>query len=127
MTETVEDIALVKFLSTTVLTPVANETTNGAWGEFEIVNLGTAPTNGELAVTVFISHLGAQVKYQTRDLDDPVVGANGGSARGTVHFPLDQLPWPGDWEMSFQISLGINKGISDDARYPFRVEHELDR
>jgi hypothetical protein len=125
MSEEIEDIPYVKFLSTEVLTPVANEATLGVWGEYEIVNIGTAPTTGELSVTVFIGHSGATWKYQSRDLDDPVLDANGGSYKGTVHFPLDQLPWPGDWDMGFQVNLGINKGISDHVGVPFKVEHAV--
>ena len=124
MTETVEDIALVKFLGAPeVLTPEANEATHGVWGRYEIVNLGTAPTTGELSVTAFVCYSNAVVKYQSRDLDDPVLEANGGSYQGTVHFPLDDLPWPGDWAMDFQINLGTNKGISDGCSVPFRVQH----
>lgn len=124
MTETVEDIALVKFLGTPeVVTPVANEATHGVWARYEIVNMGTAPTDGELSVSVHLCYSNAQVTYQSRNLDDPVLEANGGSYQGTVHFPLDQMPWPGDWEMGFQINLGINKGISDSVDVPFTVEH----
>ena len=124
MTETVEDIAFVKFYGVPeVVTPVANEATQGVWGRYEIVNMGTASTDAELSVSVHLCYRGAVVTYQSHNLDNPVVEANGGSYQGTVHFPLDQMPWTGDWEMGFQVNLGINKGISDSVDVPFQVEH----
>lgn len=123
MSEAVEDISYVKFLSTEVVTPVANEATHGVWGTYEIVNIGTAPTDGEHSVSVFIGYSGAQWRDSTRDLNDPVLDANGGSYRGTAHFPLEDLPWAGEWQMSFQVNRGVNQGITDVVHMPFTVEH----
>ena len=123
MTETVEDIAFVKFYGMPeVVTPVASEATHGVWGRYEIVNMGTAPTDGEMSVSVDLCYQNTQFTYQSHALDNPVLEANGGSYQGTVHFPLDQMPWPGEWEMGFQVNLGFNKGISDSIAVPFRVE-----
>ena len=76
MTETVEDIAFVKFYGVPeVVTPVANEATQGVWGRYEIVNMGTASTDAELSVSVVAPapkrtrHDGAGVKVAGRDAD----------------------------------------------------------
>jgi hypothetical protein len=124
MSETIEDTCLVKFLcDPEVVTPVASDATQGAWGSYEIVNLGTAATTGEHSISVFISYSGAQWRDSTRKLDDPVLEANGGSYKGAAHFRMDELPWAGDWVMSFQVNRGVNEGITDVVHVPFRVEH----
>ena len=124
MTETLEDICYVKFLGTPeCVTPVVTEATQGVWGTYEIVNIGTAPTTGEHSVSVFISYQGAQWRDRTHDLDNPVLEANGGAFQGTAHFPMEDLPWPGEWYMTFQVNRGVNEGITDVVHVPFTVQH----
>jgi hypothetical protein len=118
-----EDICYVKFLSTEVVTPVANDATQGVWAKYEVVNVGTAPTDHEHSVSVAVCFSNTVIHDRDHRLDSPTLEPNGGSYEGTVHFPLDELPWVGEWEMVFQVNQGINRGISDSAHVPFAVEH----
>jgi hypothetical protein len=124
MSEELEDICYVKFVSTEIVTPVANDATQGLWATYEVVNIGTAPTDHEHSVAVGPCFSNTSIgDGRDHRLDDPILEANGGSYKGTVHFPMDELPWEGDWELSFMVCVGVNKGISDSASLPFKVEH----
>jgi hypothetical protein len=124
MSEMPPDISYVKFVrDPEIMTPVVNEATQGVWARYEVVNIGTAPTTGADVVSLAVCFSGTVIHDQEHALDNPVLDANGGSYQGTVHFGLDDLRFPGEWEMVIQVNRpGSGQGISDVAHLPFTVE-----
>jgi hypothetical protein len=55
--------------------------------------------------------------------DNPVLAANGGSHKGTVHVHADHMRVNGDWELVIAIpAKGIGQGFTDEVRLPFKVD-----
>jgi hypothetical protein len=122
MSEAPQDIAYLKITSSEILTPHVTPSTHGVWARYEVVNIGTAPTDHDHDIGWGVSYQGAQV---TSDLHtfEPPLEANGGSYQGTINIGPEHLQFEGDWELFVQCNLGINQGISDSVNLPFTVSH----
>jgi hypothetical protein len=120
MSEAPQDIAYVKLTSSQVVTPEVTPTTQGVWAEYEVVNIGTAPTDHDHDISWGVAYMGAQMFGDSHQFD-PALEANGGSYKGAVHVGMEHLQFEGDWELVIQCDLGINKGISDSVHLPFKV------
>jgi len=122
MSEVPHDISYVKILKVELLTPAASEHSQGLWGEYEVVNIGTAPTTDGDVVAAAVCFSGTVIHSKEHRLDNPVLEPNGGSFKGTFHFPWDQLPYGGDWELVLQVDRpGIGE-TSDAEHHPFTVD-----
>lgn len=116
------DIAYVKFVSNENLTAAVTPSTQGCWARYEVVNIGTAPTDDEHTIGYGVS-LEGTVMYTETHRFSPPLEPNGGSYQGTIHIAPDHLRFEGNWELWIQCDLGINKGISDEVSMPFTVSH----
>jgi len=117
-----QDIAYLKITSAELVTPAVTPSTLGVWARYEVVNIGTAPTDADHDVAWAVGYSGAAMFTGEHDFDPPVA-ANGGSYQGTIHVGPEHLQFEGDWELVIQCDLGINKGISDSVHLPFTVSH----
>jgi hypothetical protein len=124
MSEAPQDIAYLKFTASEIVTPHVTPSTLGVWATYEVVNIGTAPTDGDHDVTWGAGFMGAAMPgAEGSHKFDPPLEANGGSYRGTINIAPEHLQFEGDWELVIQCDLGINKGISDSVHLPFTVSH----
>lgn len=123
VSEVPHDIPYLKFSATEVVTTRVTEATNGLWATYEIVNIGTAPTTAEDMVIGAACFQGTQVHTAEHHFDNPVIAANGGSHKGTLHFEAHTVGINGDWELYFGIpAKEIGGGFIDDSRLPFKVD-----
>jgi len=122
MSEEPTDIPLMEFVSTELITATVTHDTNGLWATYEVVNMGTAPTDREDLVMAAVIYQGTQLHSAEHRFDDPVLAPNGGSHKGSIHIHPEHLPIDGDWELYIAIpNKGIGEGFRCDARYPFKV------
>lgn len=123
MSEAPKDIPLLKFGSTELVTATVTHDTNGVWGQYEVVNMGTAPTDKDDMVIAAVIFQNNQLHTAEHHFDDPVIEPNGGSHKGSINIRPEHLAFDGDWELYIGIpNKGIGQGFRDEARYPFKVE-----
>jgi hypothetical protein len=122
VSEAPQDIAYLKITSSEVVTPHVTPSTLGVWARYEVVNIGTAPTDHDQDVSWGAGFSGAEIAGGSHQFDPPLE-ANGGSYSGTIQIGPEHLQFEGDWELVIQCDLGINKGISDSVHLPFTVSH----
>jgi hypothetical protein len=116
------DIPLVKFTSSEMVTPAVTPETQGAWARYEVINMGTAPTDHDHNLSWGAAFSGTVLAEDTHDFAPPLE-PNGGTCSGAIHVPPDKLAFEGDWELVIQLDLGVNQGISDVVHLPFTVSH----
>lgn len=122
MSEMPQDIPYLKITSSEMVTPAVTPATLGVWARYEVVNIGTAPTDHDHDVSWAVGFSGAQIFGDVHKFDSPVA-ANGGSYQGAIHVGPEHLQFEGEWELVIQCDLGINQGISDAVHLPFTVSH----
>jgi hypothetical protein len=117
-----ENICYLKITSAEVVTPVVTPATLGLWARYEVVNIGTAPSDHDHDVSWGVAFSGTEIHGDNHQFDPPIE-ANGGSYQGNVHVRPEYLQFEGQWELVIQCDLGINRGISDSVHLPFMVSH----